>query len=127
MALGLYNPYDWVNGTSAVNETNLDHIEQGIYNVSLNSVTTCELTYQADTLSLKIKNTAGTELASYSVTIPSGESITALGFDTSDNHCILRYKTNSNSSWTNVLDLSTIFYTKTDIDGCFSEVTVDPD
>ena len=126
--MALYSKTTWVNDVTPVNESNLNKIEEGIYQCSLNDVTSCELTYLSDTLTLKIKNTAGTELATYTATIPSGESVNGLRFVTTDNHCTLQYKTNaSGGTWTDILDLSTLFYTKADINGCFEEVTVDPD
>ena len=135
--MALYNPTIWTNGVTPVNKTNLEHLEQGIYTVSLDSVTSLVCSYSNDIFEIKIKNVAGTVLASYPVSIPIEGSINSITLSGTVLSII------NNAGTTTTIDLNTLFYTKSqmdtslanyytksqlynknEVDLCFTEVTI---
>ena len=114
--MAIYNKTTWANNITPLNQENMNHIEEGIYTVSLESYTSCTASYSSDTLQLIFKNAGNEQLGSaITITIPTGTSLTSVSYNTSTNQ--LSY-TDRNGSTTNIVEIYDItkVYNKTEID-----------
>lgn len=125
--MAVYNKTIWNNNLPpAINAENLNKIEEGIYALSINSLISATISYINNTLSLTLTNNAGV-ITAQEITIPTDASIIALNVDTSENKCLLRYKTNLVGTWIDLFDFSSVFYTKVDINNCFETIEIEED
>lgn len=114
--MAIYTKTTWQNNVTPVNESNMNHIEEGIYNCSLTAVTNMTVSMSGKTITFKGFNAGDSEVFSKNLEL---NYISSIAFDGTT--YVISYTTADSQSHT-----IGQFYDKARIDSAFPrEIIVD--
>lgn len=117
--MGLYVKTVWANYITPLAQDNLNHLEDGVETLSLESIKSVIGAYANDKINFSFYNAGSTYLDGLEISIPTSHLIKGISFNSSTNKLSLTKNNNTTVDIMNVYDTSKVF-TRQEITGLLS-------